>query len=195
MSKAQKGNKMATREEMQKEQEEKAKKEQAQARRESEQARKESEQKMEKPGTRTGIYEEDEAGKLVERVEQHKYQQYAKGDCLMSEEEKEEKRKEQEELKRRKEESDKKLEQYQKEQNDPEKSRARRIQAEDDFKVASEKLSKARDYFLEAEKRAEDTDDPNIYELRELRSQAYLELRDALQELKRRIGTDFPEGI
>jgi hypothetical protein len=74
---------------------------------------------------------------------------------------------------------------------DPKAQEPRNFKAEDEFKVIAEKLSKARDRYLKVQAAAADSEDPNIEEIRELRTKAYGEYQIMRTELVRRTDVDL----
>lgn len=72
-----------------------------------------------------------------------------------------------------------------------EKPEERLFKPEDEFKVLGEKLAKSRDRFLKIKSAADDTNDPELDKLRELRTKAYGEYKLMVEEIQRRAQLDL----
>jgi superfamily II RNA helicase len=129
---------------------------------------------------RSGVYGETESGKLQD-MNEIRQQQETRSNY-------ETRIKEAEKLK---EESDKKVEKLNKEFSDPEKQKEVVAQSEDTFEDIGKKLNEARKRWQEAENNAGNPDDPNIEQLRELRTKAYSQYKLLLTELIRRANLDL----
>lgn len=97
-----------------------------------------------------------------------------------------EQRKDQEEKRKK---SDENLTKLKKEIEDNPQERL--FKGEDEFKTLAEKLSKARERFLKTNQAAGDSEDPNIEELRQLRSKSYGEYKIMLEEITRRANLEL----
>lgn len=95
-------------------------------------------------------------------------------------------RKDQEEKRKK---SDENLAKLKKEIEDNPQERL--FKGEDEFKTLAEKLSKARERFLKTNQAAGDSDDPNIQELRQLRTKSYGEYKVMLEEIMRRANIEL----